>query len=89
MSKCALVSRVDTTPQARDSCKYHFSTCNDYDPYQPSLTPTHSHPQPPQGGRGTDHDHGRWEEGGVRRCSIYIQMLALAVAQTTTAPKWA
>ena len=38
-----------------------FSTCKDCDPYQPSITLTHSH-HTSTGKRGTDHDHDR---GGV------------------------
>ena len=48
-----------------------FSTCKDYDPYQPSITPTHGHPTHPTGGgaRG-NHDHHRGR--GVPRTVPYI-----------------
>ena len=48
-------------------------------PLAPGLGPslrlgkTASHPSS-RGGRGTDHDHGRGGEGGVRHCSIYINI---------------
>ena len=61
-----------------------FSTCEEYDPYQPSITPTHGHPTHPAGGARGNHDHHRGGGGGgAQDCAIYTIYIYITFSKHT------